>query len=238
MENLGGLLTTVVGRVSLNNAALAPIAARGSARCAHAGADRAPLTRGGAPARQPRPPPRPGRERDPRRRPRHPARGPRRLPRGRARGRADSAAVTIGASRVVRGAAGVAHHALAFLAPQYQRAGRSRASRSETEGSSRWTSSPTPSASASSTRRSSTDRRHIHDRIPKGGDAFVKRLERVCSRCGPTDALGASRTRHLPAPLLPEVARALGMHRPGLCVDNHPVVALRELRRREAVDDV
>ena len=42
VENLGGWLTTVVARVSLNIHACAPIAARGTARCAHAGADRRP----------------------------------------------------------------------------------------------------------------------------------------------------------------------------------------------------
>jgi hypothetical protein len=54
---------------------------------------------------------------------------------------------------------------------------RSRASRSETEGSSRWASSPTPSAPPSSTRQSSTDRRHILDRIPKAETAASRGRE-------------------------------------------------------------
>ena len=55
-------------------------------------ADRRPLPRRGAPARQPRPPPRPGRARRPRRRPRRAARGRRRVPRRRARRRLRGAA--------------------------------------------------------------------------------------------------------------------------------------------------
>ena len=157
VENLGGWLTTVVARVSLNmlrsrrsrreepldvrmpepivdradgtdpehEALLGRLGRPGAARRARDAdprraarvraarhvrravrrdrADRRPLARCGAPAREPRAPPRAGRGPDPRRRPRHPARGRRRLPRRRARGRLRGAAR---GARPGRGAAG------------------------------------------------------------------------------------------------------------------------------------
>ena len=91
-------------------------------------ADRRPLARGGAPARQPRAPARPGREDGSRRGPRHPARGRRRVPRG-LRATATSrrcsrcstrtsccarTSVPTGGSREVRGARQVAGQALFY----------------------------------------------------------------------------------------------------------------------------